>query len=133
VVLVYCLSFITEAVLKLSVIIIANKGKSWVEPLRDWVKTAHYAGKMANSDVDLSEFKSFSEKVGYNRLLKDKKIVFDWLPPFDILASDKELQTKKIKSSDNAELKKEGNKKENTYWRGMVTEARICFEQGAAI
>ena len=132
-VLVYCLSFITEAVLKLSVIIIANKGKSWVEPLRDWVKTAHYAGKMANSDVDLSEFKSFSEKVGYNRLLKDKKIVFDWLPPFDIVAKDRELQTEKTKSPDRSGLTKSVDKKRITDWRGMVTEARICFEQGAAI
>ena len=76
-----------------------KKRQMWVEPLRAWVKTAHFAGEMANSDKDLSEFKSFSEKVGSNRLLKDKKIVFDWLPPFDILAKDSELQRKSLSSS----------------------------------
>jgi hypothetical protein len=90
-----------------------QKGKSWVEPLRDWVKTALYAGKMANSCSDLSEFRSFSEKVGSNRLLKDKKIVFDWLPPYDMLAKDSELQ-RKIPSS--SELKKVGKKKELLRW-----------------
>ena len=107
-----------------------QKGNSWVEPLRDWVKTAHYAGKMANSGSDLSEFKSFSEKVGSNRLLKDKKIVFDWLPPYDILAKDSELQTKSPSSS---KLKKVGKKKELLSWWTSLRTARTVFEQGSAI
>ena len=94
-----------------------NKGLGWVEPLRDWVKTAHYAGKLANSDMDLSEYKELSDKTGSNRFLKDKKNVFDWLPPFDIVAKDRELQTEKIKSPVVVELKKEGNKKRITDWR----------------
>jgi len=94
--------------------------QSWVEPLKDWIRTAHLAGKLANSTMDLSEFKELSEKVGSNRLLKDKKIVFDWLPPFDLLTKHKVLQTK---SSAEAELKKGGNrteKKELLYWRAPV-------------
>ncbi|MHB8261696.1 MAG: hypothetical protein ACYDEC_15655 [Bacteroidia bacterium] len=94
-----------------------QNNKSWVEPLREWVKTLNHAGKMANSTMDLSEFKSFSEKVGSNRLLRDKKIVFDWLPPFEFLATDKDFQTKTKKSSDKAELKKRGENKELLYWR----------------
>ena len=94
-----------------------NKGRSRVEPLRDWVKTAHYAGKLANSDMDLTQYKELSDKTGSNRLLKDKKIVLDWLPPFDIVAKDRELQTEKTKSPDHAGLKKTGNKKRITDWR----------------
>jgi len=93
-----------------------NDGKSWVEPLREWVKTAHHAGKMANLPMDLSDFKAFSEKVGSNRLLQDKKIVFDWLPPFDLLAKHKGLAAQQKKSSDKAELKKGEEKKELLLW-----------------
>jgi len=83
-----------------------EKGKTWVEPLKDFVKTLHFAGKAANSNVNLLELKELSQKVGSNRLLQDKKIVFDWLPQFDLLTKHKGLQTK---SSAVAELKKGGN------------------------
>jgi hypothetical protein len=72
------------------------------------VKTLHHAGKMANATTDLSEFRSFSEKVKSNRLLQDKKIGFDWLPPFELLAKHKGLAAKKTKSPDKAGLKKRG-------------------------
>jgi hypothetical protein len=61
--------------------------------------------------------------------MKDKKIEFDWLPPFDILAKDRELQTEKTKSSVVAELKKEGKKKRFTYWRSCLDLGRTYFEQ----
>ena len=96
-----------------------NDSKSWLEPLRDWVKTLNYAGKLADIDADLSDYKSLSEKVGSNRLLKDKKIGWDWLPPFDLLATDKGFQTCTKKSSDKAELKKGEEKKELLYWRRL--------------
>ena len=67
--------------------------------------------------MDLSQYKELSDKTGSNRLLKDKKIVFDWLPPFDIVAKDRELQTEKTKSPDHAGLKKAGDKKRITDWR----------------
>ena len=79
--------------------------------------------------MDLSGYKELSEKTGSNRLLKDKKIVFDWLPPFDIVAKDRELQTEKTKSPDHAGLKKTGNKKRITYWRSCLDLGRTYFEQ----
>jgi hypothetical protein len=62
--------------------------------------------------------------------LKDKKIVFDRLPPFDILAKDKELQTKSPSSS---KLKKVGKKKELLRWWTRLKTARTFFDQGSAI
>ena len=107
-------------------------GQGWVEPLRDWVKSAHYARKLANSDMDLSQYKELSDKTGSNRLLKDKKIVFDWLPPFDIVAKDRELQTEKTKSPDHAGLKKTGKKKRITDWRrGRDLNPRYPFRSTA--
>jgi hypothetical protein len=61
--------------------------------------------------------------------MNDKKIEFDWLPPFDIVAKDRELQSKKTKSPDNAGLKRRGNKKEFTYWRSYLAFGRTYFEQ----
>ena len=92
--------------------------KNRVEPLREWVKTAHHAGKMATLPMDLSDFKAFTEKVGSNRLLQDKKIVLDWLPPFDLLAKHKGLAAPHKKSSDKAELKK-GEEKKNFPYGGL--------------
>ena len=85
-------------------------GQIWLEPLRDFVKTLNYAGKLASMDADLSAYKSLSEKVGSNRLLKDKKIAWDWLPPFDLLMKDKGFQASTKKSPDLSELKKGGIK-----------------------
>ncbi len=104
-----------------------KKGQSWVEPLRNWVKTANYAGKLANSDMDLSEYKELSDKTGSNRLLKDKKIVFDWLPHFAILAKDREIQTQKTKNSAEAEYKKGDEKKELlTMYRRRESNSYRC-------
>ena len=94
-----------------------KNSKSWVEPLRGWVETLHYAGKTGNSTADLSEYKVFSEKLGSNRLLQDKKIGFDWLPPFDLLAKHKGLAAKKTKSPALSGLKKKGEKEELLYQR----------------
>ena len=103
--------------LKLKNSAFGQTSKNWVEPLREWVKTLEQAGKMTNPTMNLSEFKEFSQKVGSNRLLKDKKIVFDWLPPFEFIAKDKDFQTKTKKSSDKSELRKVGNKKKLLCWR----------------
>ena len=62
-------------------------------------------------------------------LMKNKKIVFDWLPPFDIVAKDRELQTEKTKSPDHAGLKKTGNKKRITDWRSYFDIGITYFEQ----
>ncbi|GAI33454.1 unnamed protein product, partial [marine sediment metagenome] len=49
-----------------------RKGNNWIEPLRDWIKTAHHAEKLASSE-DFYEIKSFVEKIGTNRRLLDRK------------------------------------------------------------
>ena len=93
------------------------EGKNWVEPLRDWVKTLENAGKLSCMNADLSAYKALSEKVGSNRLLQDKKIVWDWLPPFRLALQDKGFQAATKKSSDGSELEKGEAKKELLCWR----------------
>ena len=62
--------------------------------------------------------------------MKNKKIEFDWLPPYDILAKDSELQRK---SPSSLQHKKVGSKKELLRWYINLKTARTVFEQGSAI
>ena len=61
-----------------------RKGNNWVEPLRNWIKDANHAEKLALSK-DFLEIKSFVEKIGTNRHLKNKCILLDFKPPFDLI------------------------------------------------
>ena len=61
--------------------------------------------------------------------MKDKKIVLDWLPPFDIVAKDRELQTEKTKSPDRSGLTKSVDKKRITDWRSYLDVGITYFEQ----
>jgi hypothetical protein len=61
--------------------------------------------------------------------MQDKKIVLDWLPPFDLLAKHKGLAAQQQKSSDKAELKKGEEKKELPIWWTYLSLARTFFEQ----
>ena len=60
-----------------------RKGNFWIEPLREWVKTAHHAEKLASSQ-NFYEIKIFVEKIGTNRRLRDKKVILDFKKPFDL-------------------------------------------------
>ena len=61
-----------------------RKGNNWIEPLRNWIKTAHHAEKLALSN-DFYEIKSLTEKIGTNRRLLDRKLIFDFQKPFDFV------------------------------------------------
>ena len=70
---------------------LARGGIYWVEPLRNWLKTAVRAEKLASSN-DFYAVKSFLEKIGSNRLLLDKKVLLDFAPPFDLIPLHKQKQ-----------------------------------------
>ena len=61
-----------------------RKGNNWIEPLRDWIKTAHHAEKLALSN-DFYEIKSLAEKIGTNRRLLSQKTEFEFVRPFDLI------------------------------------------------
>ena len=63
-----------------------RKGNNWVEPLKNWILSAHHAKKLASSN-DLDEIKSFVEKIGTNRRLSAKTVSWDFKNPFDLLAN----------------------------------------------
>ncbi|ROL59307.1 hypothetical protein D9V87_05885 [Bacteroidetes/Chlorobi group bacterium MS-B_bin-24] len=52
--------------------------------------TYNYAEKLASSN-DFDEIKSFVEKIGTNRRLLDRIVIFDFVRPFDLIPKYKEI------------------------------------------
>ncbi len=67
-----------------------RKGHNWLEPLREWIKDAHHAKKLAGSN-DFNELKSFVAKNGTNRRLADKKVAWLWANPWPLLAEREKI------------------------------------------
>ena len=62
----------------------ARKGLLWVEPLRRWLEALAKAEKLASSN-DLYAVKSFLGKIGTNRIVRDKKVLLDFVEPFNLI------------------------------------------------
>jgi site-specific DNA recombinase len=69
-----------------------RKGNNWIEPLREWIKTAHHAGKLALSS-DFPGIKSLVEKIGTNRSLLARKIRLRLIPPYEKIPESKKTRT----------------------------------------
>ncbi len=61
-----------------------RKGNNWIEPLKDWILSAHHAEKLALSN-DFYEIKSLAEKIGTNRRLLSRKTEFEFVRPYDLI------------------------------------------------
>ena len=61
-----------------------RKRNNWIEPLKEWILSAHHAEKLASSN-EFDEIRSFAEKIGTNRRLLDRKLIFDFVRPFDFV------------------------------------------------
>jgi len=66
-----------------------RKGNNWIEPLREWILTAHHAEKLALSN-DFYEIKSLTKKIGTNRRLLSRKTEFEFVRPFDLIPKYRE-------------------------------------------
>ena len=68
-----------------------GKGASaWVEPMREWLETAHKAGKLAFSDY-YPQMKQVLEQIGTNRQVFPKKVEVEFVRPFGSLLRAKAL------------------------------------------
>ena len=91
-----------------------RRGNNWIEPLREWVKTAHHAGKLALSN-DFIEIKSLTEKIGTNHRLRDKKVGFEFLDEYKILAKySQNSSTERTKTKNQLSAQKQ----ESFIWSG---------------
>ncbi len=64
---------------------IEDKGVSWLEPARAWVKSLNQAEKLLSSG-DKGEMTTFLKQIGSNHILIDKSFSFSPKKPFQILA-----------------------------------------------
>ena len=63
-----------------------KKFQSWIEPTKNFIKTAFSIQKII-SEKSLEEIRQIVEKAGTNRTISDKKVAWNWQPPYDFLAS----------------------------------------------
>jgi len=69
-----------------------RKGDNRLQPLKEWIIEASSVDKIASSK-NMEEIKLFFEKIGSNRRLLDREIVFEWKEPWNLLSfSDDELK-----------------------------------------
>ncbi len=69
----------------------ARDGLIWLEPLRGWLEALEEAEKLTSSN-DLDAVKSFVEKIGTNRLLRDREVFLDFAQPFDLILKHNDLR-----------------------------------------
>jgi site-specific DNA recombinase len=62
----------------------------WVEPMRQWLETAHKAGKLSFSD-DYPGMKQILEQIGTNRQVFHKKVEVEFVRPFGSLLRAKAM------------------------------------------
>ena len=63
-----------------------QKRKSWVEPLREWIKSSSEA-EIEKKNQNYHELKQAVEKIGTNRLLLNRKVQMDFSEPWGFAAS----------------------------------------------
>ncbi|MAE10080.1 MAG: hypothetical protein CMF78_02665 [Candidatus Marinimicrobia bacterium] len=108
-----------------------RKGNNWLELLRNWIKSLNHAEKLALSK-DFYEIKIFLEKIGTNRKMLNKTILFDFVRPYDLIPkymgfcerssapAERSEQTLSLKNSESFVLSK------------ILNEARTFFERQSA-
>ena len=83
-----------------------QESNNWLEPLKEWLNSCIYAQKLISSN-QFDEIKSLSEKIGTNRRLLDKKVIFELKKPFDLVLKYKEIWQESRASARRREIKNE--------------------------
>ncbi len=94
---------------------LGGKRNNWFEPSKEWVKTAENVGVQLACKPEEKVLRDLLEKVGSNRLMRGKKIEFDFVKPYDFISKFKALQGGKEKSP-RVEQGLENEKKDLRLW-----------------
>jgi len=92
-----------------------KKGNNWLEPLKEWILKASSVDELASSK-NYEEIKLFFEKIGTNRRLLDKKIVFEWKEPWNILTFSEDTLRKMCGNRVRSTRKNFSKNVENSVW-----------------
>jgi len=106
-----------------------QKGKFWVEPLKKCIESVHNVEKLISSKDFCSE-KYLLEKIGTNRILKDKKLRYDFALPYSFVSEEKGMAGElgdKNKTGDEVKITA------SPEWWGLLVKLRTFFEEGSAL
>ena len=92
---------------------IEDKGASWLEPARAWIKSLNQADKLLSSG-DKSEMTTFLKQIGSNHILFDKSVSFSPKIQYKLAAERSEAH--------NSHL-------QNPFWRCVLYKVRMYFGQ----
>ena len=104
-----------------------ERAKLWVEPMREWLETAHKAGKLAFSD-DYPEIKKILEKIGTNRQVFQKKVEVKFVRPFDSLLGAKALWGSEVEPGEAQSKGLPSEFEGSPIVSGFLNEVRTFFE-----
>jgi len=96
---------------------IEDKGVSWLEPARAWVKSLNQAEKLLQSG-DKSEMTTFLKQIGSNHILIDKSFSFSPKKPFQILCERRGTRRELVSSNLHF-----------PNWRYLLVEILTFFEK----
>jgi len=92
-----------------------RKGDFRLQPLRDWIIEASSVDKIASSK-NMEEIKLFFEKIGSNRRLLDRELVFEWKEPWNILTFSEDTLRNLAGDRVRSTPKKFSKNVENSVW-----------------
>ncbi len=88
----------------------------WIEPTRNFVNTLIQVGKIASLKF-LTEISDLVKKIGTNRLISEKIASFDFVPPFDFMASF--LASRACRRGEQTSLSASKNLQNPVWWAVM--------------
>ena len=98
----------------------------WIEPLRNFIDTADRAG-LLNSQSQMGDIRATLEKSGTSRVLRDKKIYFDFKQPYSDINKEKAFAG----MGENNGVKNKTGKSANTadipVWWTSRTKSRTSY------
>jgi hypothetical protein len=95
--------------------------------LRKWILSAHHAEKLVSSN-DFDEIKSFAEKIGTNRRLLDRKLIFDFQKPYDFVPKYRAKCERSPASDEKSEPINCPQNSQCLDWSQLLNEVRAFFE-----
>jgi DNA invertase Pin-like site-specific DNA recombinase len=97
----------------------------WIEPMRDYINTLIYAGKIA-SEQSPQEIAHFAQKIGTNRLISEKIVSWDFVPPFDFA---QQFLASRASRRGEQTIALASKKSRSPVWCPLFENARTFFER----
>ena len=105
--------------------LLRKRMSGWIEPMRNYINTLIYAGKIASEQSPL-EIAHFAQKIGTNHLISEKRIGWDFAPPYDFAAQF--LASRAARRGEQTSVLP-SKKSRSPIWCPLFENARTFFER----